>query len=664
MNWLFLNPLQALALWIGAGALALWFYLHTRRPLRRQVSTLRFWAAVQPVAQPLRRHLREPWALLAQLIFLLLLILALANPRWGVTSGGRSAVLVLDTSIWSQVRQAGDTPWIEKIRQEAQKIVDSLPAGDPVLLLPAVSDAPPLLPFTTDRAALRGAIAGLQASSTVPDLTRALEMGQSALSGSSRGVLVYVGPGMLDEEQAPKFEQFRSAMDKSHGSGAGPQFLVRLVSGQAAVVNRGITRLSMRRDTAQPDRWHLLTQIKNYNDTRARVGLRLSISGQSIGEGTLALAPNGSANAEDEFVWAHGGVLEADILSPDALDADNHAIVNLPTFRPVQVALYSTNFFAANDFQSVLAGNPYLQTTIVAPNKPLKVTPEVAIYEGVTPPGKLQFNSIWFLPGLGANNTRTVRITKWNPQHPATRWIRTTDVSVDHVSKLTLLPDDTVLAETEGTSPEPLIVARNTDGHKLIIIGFDPRNSNMRLQSAFPLLMASSIEWMTRPVEETAESLSVGEIDLPGSATRIIGPSGKDVVFARNGADLHLLASEAGLYRVIGPGGESILAVNPPLLPAHQLQPTEVEKAAVEPEPPAQLGLNLWRWLLIPAFIALWIEWWLYYQSRRKAELADSSVIVPGSSAPDISMTMSGISRDAAPAASKREAEFARQGDA
>jgi len=35
-------------------------------------------------------------------------------------------------------------------------------------------------------------------------------------------------------------------------------------------------------------------------------------------------------------------------------------------------------------------------------------------------------------------------------------------------------------------------------------------------------------------VDESADSLSTGELDLPGPAARIIAPSGKEVSFARN----------------------------------------------------------------------------------------------------------------------------------
>src|ERR1700737_1576431 len=343
MNWLALSPVEVAAVWSALAALALWLYLHHRRPQHRRVSTLRFWASVQPVAQPRRRRLREPWALLAQVLFLLLLILALANPRWGVTFEGRSVVIVLDTSIWSQMRPAGASPWIDKERQEAQRVLDSLPVGDRVLLLPAEADAPPILPFTTDRGALRRAISEAPTSSSNADIPRALEMGKAALGGSRRGLLVYVGPGMVDERQAHALDEFRSATENPDDNRGQPQFLVRLVGGETPVQNRGITRLSLRRDAAQPDRWRLLTQLKNYSDTKTNVVLKLSVSGQPLGQRTISMSPGELTNAENEFTWEKGGLLQAEISPSDALEADNRAVVNLPTFRVIRVAVFTGN---------------------------------------------------------------------------------------------------------------------------------------------------------------------------------------------------------------------------------------------------------------------------------------------------------------------------------
>src|SRR5215469_13799780 len=148
MNWLALSPVEIAALWTALAAGALWLYLHHRRPQRKRVSTLRFWASVQPVSQPRRRKLREPWAFLAQILFLLLVVVALGNPRWGPAAEARSVAIVLDASIWSQARPAGGPAWIDLERAEALRLVNSLPEDDRVLLLRAEPDAPPILPFT------------------------------------------------------------------------------------------------------------------------------------------------------------------------------------------------------------------------------------------------------------------------------------------------------------------------------------------------------------------------------------------------------------------------------------------------------------------------------------------------------------------------------------
>lgn len=624
MNWLALTPAEIALVWSGLAAAALWLYLHHRRPQHRKVSTLRFWASVQPISQPRRRKLREPWAFLAQVLFLLFLVLALANPRWGPATVGRSVVIVLDASIWSQAHPAGEPAWIDREREEAVRLLDSLPGGDRVLLLRAEADAPPILQFTTDRGALRRAILAAQPSSVAADLPRALEMGRAALGGARRGLLAYVGPGLVDPEQARSLDEFRAEVESPDNKGSQPQFLMRLVGDWASVQNRGIARLSLRRDSAQPDRWRLLTQLKNYSKEKADIVLAFSVNGQPLGQRKLSLAPEALTNAQDEFTWDKGGMLQAEISPSDALQPDDRATVNIPTFRSVHVAVFASNAspFAA-DLLSVLSSNPYVQAQIFPPELSANISPDVAIYEGVNLPAQPAFNSIWFLSGPPVAGSRPLRVTGWNSLHPATRWVRTHDVSVRNPAALRVEPGDTVLAYTEGDPPAPLILAREKDGRRILIIGFNPHDSNFPLESAFPLLMAGSVEWMTHSVDEVADSLSSGEIDLPGPATKIVAPSGREVPFARKGADVHLLASETGMYKIVGPSGETSIAVNPPPLPAQRVQLTAAEAAEVEGEPLPPANWNMWRWLVLLAIVALWLEWWLYYAARERQRAAE-----------------------------------------
>jgi Ca-activated chloride channel family protein len=624
VNWLALSPVEVAVVWAGLAATALWLYLHHRRPQHRKVSTLRFWASVQPISQPRRRKLREPWAFLAQIIFLLLLVLALANPRWGPVFENRSVALVLDTSIWSQAHPAGEPAWIDRERAEALALLDSLPGGDRVVLLRAEADAPPILPFTSDRAALRRAILSAQPSSAAADLPRALEMGRAALGGARRGLLVYVGPGLVDPEQARNLDEFRAEVEPPHNNGSQPQFVTRLVGDWQSMHNRGITRLSLRRDAAQPDRWRLLTQLKNYGNEKADVTLAFSVNGQAIGQRKLSLAPEALANTEDEFTWDQGGILQAEITPSDALQSDDRAVVNLPTFRTVRVAVFAkTESPFTTDLLSVLSSNPYVRAQVLPPELSANISPDVAIYQEGNLPAQPAFNSIWFLSGPPAAGSRPQRLTGWNLQHPVTRWVRTHDISVRNPATLNVEPGDTVLASIEGDPPAPLILAREQNGRRILIVGFNPHDSNFPLESAFPLLIAGSLEWMTHSVDDVADSFSTGEIDLPGPVTKIVAPSGKEVPFARKGADVHLLALETGMYRITASGGDTGMAVNTPALPAQRIQPTAEEAAAVEGEPRAPAAWDMWRWLVLLASVALWLEWWLYYAARERQRAAE-----------------------------------------
>ncbi len=641
MNWLALSPLEIAAVWTALAAGALWLYLHHRRPQRKRVSTLRFWASVQPVSQPRRRKLREPWALLAQILFLLFVVLALGNPRWGPAAEARNVAIVLDASIWSQARPAGERAWIDRERAEALRLVNSLPEDDRVLLLRAEPDAPPILPFTADRAAQRRAISEVQPSSMAADLPRALETGRAALGGSRNGLLAYVGPGLVDQAQARSLDEFRAAIESPDNKAGQPQFVMRLVGDWSSVQNRGITRLSLRRDAALPNRWHILTQLRNYGAQKSDMTLGFSVNGQRLGDRKISLGPGALVNAEDDFLWSQGGQLRAELSPSDALQADDSAVVTLPAFRTARVAIFagvSSPF--ATDLLNVLTSNPYVQTEILPAQAAESAAPDIGIYLETSLPPKTDFDSIYFLSGPRSADARPVRVTEWNARHPVTRWVRTHDISVRNPASLTVEPGDVVLAYAEGNPPAPLVLARERDGHRILIVGFNPHDSNMPLESAFPLLMAGSVEWMTHAVDEVADAHSTGEIDFPGAALKIAAPSGADVPFARNDSGVHFLARETGIYKINGPGGETNLAVNSPALPAEQVQPTAAEVAEVEPEPLPPVAWTLWRWLVVLAIVALWLEWRLYYSARERQRAAEAQEL-PG----DVAQT--GLDADA-----------------
>src|SRR5579862_1421382 len=97
---------EFLAILGSLSGLTVALYLLDRMRKRHTVATLRFFAALEkaPVLKH-RRKLQQPWSLLLQLISLLLLLLAIAQLRFGSESRySRDHVLILDNSAWMGAR--------------------------------------------------------------------------------------------------------------------------------------------------------------------------------------------------------------------------------------------------------------------------------------------------------------------------------------------------------------------------------------------------------------------------------------------------------------------------------------------------------------------------------------------------------------------------------
>ena len=140
--------------------------------------------------------------------------------------------------------------------------------------------------------------------------------------------------------------------------------------------------------------------------------------------------------------------------------------------------------------------------------------------------------------------------------------------------------------------------------------------------------MAGGMEWMTHSVEESADSLSTGRIGYRGTGRReLFRPREGRGICARGFGSSSARRGNRNLSSD-APGGETNLAVDAPLLPEQQMKPMPEEAAGVEQEPFQPVTWDMWRWLVLLAMVALWLEWWLYYSSRerqRNAEIRETS---------------------------------------
>ena len=200
---------QFLVLFGSVSALMLALYLLDRSRRRQVVSTLRFWAsAEQPTVVARRRRIQQPLSLLLQLASMALLLLAIAQLRFGTrASAPRDHVLILETSAWMSAastppgaRSSGRT-LMDMARDRARAYVRAVPPRDRVMLVRADALTTPATAFEPDRKKLAEAIAASQPGATALNLEQALAFARQiqAQSGRHAGEVVFVGTGRLAE---------------------------------------------------------------------------------------------------------------------------------------------------------------------------------------------------------------------------------------------------------------------------------------------------------------------------------------------------------------------------------------------------------------------------------------------------------------------------------
>src|SRR5271154_2184307 len=125
-----LGELIGLAGAISAGVVAL--YLFDRSKRRQLVATLRFWSAADVRTElKHRKRIQQPLSLLLQLLSIILLLLAVAGPRFGGDEdSARDHVVILDTSAWMGARTRQGT-LLDEAKASAPGIIKAPPGRGP-----------------------------------------------------------------------------------------------------------------------------------------------------------------------------------------------------------------------------------------------------------------------------------------------------------------------------------------------------------------------------------------------------------------------------------------------------------------------------------------------------------------------------------------------------
>lgn len=597
-------------------------YLLDRSRRRQVVSTLRFFvAATQPVRAARRRHIQQPWSLALQLLGVIFLLLAMAQPRLG-TPFGRSAdhVLILETSAWMGAR-SGSVTLMDAAKKSAHAWLASIPPRDPVMLVRAAALATPATPFETDRTRLNAAIDASQPGFTALHIEQAVAFArriQSFSKQSQPGDVAFVGSGRIAGNPVPE------PMSSSR---------LRVMLIPNAIQDAGLRAVSMKRSAAEPERWDASVTLRNYGTRPRSVALAAGFDRAPIGVQRFVLEPGAQKDAAFSWSSRQSGVFEVRLseFPSDGFSQDDRASLIAPALQTLPVFIYTRRAAALQPF---LAANPLVSAVFRSPESyPASgnFDGSLVIIDRFRPPVAPHADSIWIDPPPEASPIEAARTV-----HPAgaPRWIpgsllgdglRSGDAHLASGLVFQTKPGDIRVAEVAAG---PVLVGR-PGPPKTVVIGFDPVQPGIRFELSTPLVFANILRWM-RPDAFRQSTLSVesaGAVTAPlydehATTVSVTLENGTPVPFTRDQHAIHFFSDAQENVRVTEPDRASVYSLALPEMGDTQWKPPAGAAVGVPASFVIAPSTEIWPWLAVLGAMCFAAEWLLFARTRRTAVAA------------------------------------------
>lgn len=626
---------------LGAGlaaatALTVTLYLLKVRRRRQPVVFLALWQKVLQESQRTAwwRNLRRLFSLLLQLLLLVLLFAAVANPRRKLDETDRSVVIVVDRSASMATADLdGKQTRYAAAQKQALQLLGRLGPRDRATVIVADHHPRALGPIGSDVAELRRQLASIDVGQTPLDVEATLRLASDLLLGQSQPTIALFTDGAF---AFPPNVAWQTAAPKDSPSTIdlhGVALSAELVGKQRG--NVGITAFAARRYRANLTAYEVLLELGSSFEEDKSVEIELSLDGQTVALETITIEKGSRAQKLFSNLSGGGARLEAKIRTAvDAFPLDDRAYAVLPQPRPLRVLLVSTgNLFV----EGALLLDKSLAVEKVAPNAYREDDTkrfDAVVFDRFLPTTGMPATAALILgPPAGAaaspfGGTRVVNgpiVTELDRKHPLMKWIDLKDLNIGASVSLEAKPGDAVLARALR---DPLIVAGARGKQRYVEVGFDVQKSDWPLRVSFPVFMTNVLSWFTETSEAPDLSLRVGvsrRLQLAetaaGATVRLVAPDGTwRELPVTEGGRVQVTIESSGFHELrLGPG--RVLTIPASLLsPAETLTPFAT-KLTLEDKPlggPLEgqdgLPIDLWPICVVLALLIAAIEWWTYHR--------------------------------------------------
>ena len=545
------------------------FYILKIRLRQAPVSTTIFWQQIFDEKRPrsLWQQLRHWLSLLVQIIWCILLVLALAEPyfNWEILQA-RRLILVIDNSASMNATDVSPTR-LDAAKKAANLLVASLRFRDEVAVITAGTQPQVVCGLTGHERTLQTAIGSISRTDGPTRVPEAIELGKRLLGDAKHGqVILYSDGGFAGSEKL--------AEDK----------LVRLEAMGSKTSNVGITNFQVRRSLLDPVGYEILVEVVNASTEAAPCRLDLDLNGNPVDVFPLTLKAGEVWSQTLEKTSVDGGHLTARLAPDDALAADNQAAAILPKRTTQKVLLISPgNLF----LQKALEANPLVELKAAKELPKQYASGVIHVFHRHVPKqlprglvlviDPIEGCDYWQVAGPLENPI----VTKQDVDSPLMRHVRLDNIILPQARKLVpRAGTQTLVGAVEG---DPLYFSFEEPGRKLLVLTVNLDEGDLTFRTAFPIMVTNALGWFAGQSGELRESLVAGaisEIELPArekSAPALVlrSPSGKDRPLPTIGAKISVgPLDEVGIWTITE-------------------QPEAAAKADTTKEPILELACNL-----------------------------------------------------------------------
>jgi hypothetical protein len=570
--------------------LVIMLYMLRARRLPQTVPSTLLWerATRDLIARMPVRKLERSILLLLQILAIAAIVFALARPS-AILPGvaGDAVAIVIRTTASMQAKHEQDTRFAVAQR-DALAFVDRLGPRQRIAVVEAGRRPRVVHDFTTDKSALRAALAALAPSD----------------AGGSVDEAVALAGGLRVDGRAARVHLFSDRPPT--GAGTGEWHAV----GEPAP-NVAITSAAARRDIRG---WSLLVRVEAFGATGPQARrLRVALGDKVVAERSIRIA----SDAPQVVVFdlgAANGIANVRLDGQDALPADDRAVVAVGRETLPKVLAVGAPNPVLDLVLNAVPTSTVLRAEAVAPRSWNRV--DVVVLDGVEPldlpPGAyLLIGTVGTnLPVQIEGSLRDQMIRSVSATHPVTRLADLRGVRV--VGGVQLRSQvGTVLAEGDV----PLAWAYEGRGTRVVLLPFALAQSDLALHPAFPVLVANSIAWLAGgSVVAAGDAPIVASGTLARAALQV--PTGATLTLdAKDGSFQLPSLDRVGVYRLTAGNWarswvvSTVDALEADLaIPASQWQ---AARAAV----PQTAHVSLVPWLLMAAVVIAVGEWMLWARS-------------------------------------------------